>query len=201
MSDECGMMNEKEGAAFHSSLIIPRSSFLLRPRRTRKGERLADVLVQTPEAGEHVRPEVDADGAPAAGRERAEVAERLRLLQGAEGVGRARYRQILRVGRGDLQEDARVRAALVELPRRVEEARPVSCGRRAARRVAQARADGLYLGLVLRRLLDVVEHGDVVAGLHTRQVSLDGVAARGGRERGDGLVVGVDGERAVRGED
>src|SRR5919198_4039882 len=173
---------------FHSSLIIPRSSFLLCPRRARQRQRLADVLVQALEAGEHVSAEVDADGAPAPGRERAEVAERLRLLQGAEGVGRARYRQILRVGRGDLQEDARVRAALVELPRRVEEARPVACGRRAARRVAQARADGLYLGLVLRRLLDVVEHGDVVAGLHTRQMSLDGVADRGGRQSRDRLV-------------
>src|ERR1051326_9124192 len=92
----------------HSSFIIPH--YLSSSGRARYGQSLADVLVQEFESGENVGAEVNADAAPPAARERAEVAERLRLLQGAEGVGRAGYRQGFRVGRGGFEEEAPLRA-------------------------------------------------------------------------------------------
>src|SRR5688500_9169990 len=93
------------------------------PRPDRRG--FADYLEEAAEARAHVRAQLDADGATAAGRERAEVAERLRLLERREGEGLAGYRNVARVGRRYLDEDAAVGAALVELAGRVQEARAV----------------------------------------------------------------------------
>src|SRR5205085_7337216 len=55
---------------------------------------------------------------------------------------------VVRVRRGDLEEDAAGGPALVQLAGRVQEARAVARGGRAARRVAQVRANLLDGGLV-----------------------------------------------------
>src|ERR1044072_4636287 len=102
--------------------------------RARNGDCLADDLKEAAEARRHVRADLDADGAAAARRERAEVAERLRLLERREAVGLARDFHVARILRGDLDEDAAVGATFVKLSRRVQEARAVARGRRAGRR-------------------------------------------------------------------
>ena len=63
------------------------------------------------------------DGRPAALLQGAQVAERLRHLQPGEAERPAGDREIVRDHTGDLQERADLRAALVVLPGRVQEAR------------------------------------------------------------------------------
>src|SRR5205085_5086661 len=140
-------------------------------------------------------------GAAAARRERTKIAERLRLLQGVEGVRLARNRHVARVGRGQLQVDACVWAAFVELAGRVQEARAVARRGRALGRIAQVRANRLDDLFVLRRLFDVVEKRDVVAGLDARQMRFDGIADALRRQLCTGLVIGVNRERAICGND
>src|SRR5258708_35166718 len=71
-----------------------------------------------------------------------EVAQRLRLLEDREGERLAGDRHVARILLHDLQEKTRLRAAFVELPRRVEEPRPVTGRRRDLGAVAHRRADG-----------------------------------------------------------
>ena len=66
---------------------------------------------------------MDAKRAAAALGEDLEIAAGLRRFDDAEGVFLARNRQVACVVAGDLQEHAGVRAALVGLPGRVQEAR------------------------------------------------------------------------------
>ena len=72
---------------------------------------------------------------------RREVAARLGVDELAERVRPARDRPVDRVVRGQLEEPADRRAALVELAGRVQEARSVAGGRGAAGPVAEQRAD------------------------------------------------------------
>src|ERR1700693_3028661 len=58
--------------------------------------------------------------------QRFEVADRLRVLEGGEGVGRARYLHIVRTVVNQLQEASGLWAALVELAGGVQEARAVA---------------------------------------------------------------------------
>src|SRR3981081_4245463 len=74
-------------------------------------------------------PDAHPEDRVAAGLERLEIAQRLRLLQGGERIGLARHLHVLAVLLDDLEEDARRRAALVQLARRVQVARTVSGGR------------------------------------------------------------------------
>jgi hypothetical protein len=69
------------------------------------------------------------------------VAGRLGVDESAEGVRPARDVAVVRVIGGELQEPARVRAALVQLAGRVQEARAVAGRRRVARAVAQEGAE------------------------------------------------------------
>ena len=78
-----------------------------------------------------------------------EVAGRLGVDELAEGVRPARDRDVGRMVRGQLEEPADRRAALVELAGRVQEARAVAGGRGAAGPVAEQRpdpGDGLVAG-------------------------------------------------------
>src|ERR1700754_153632 len=123
----------------HSSFRI--HHFLFRSRRFGDGEGFAYDFVEAFEPGGRVRAEFDADCAAASRGERAEVAERLCLLERREGEGLAGYLNVASVRGRELHEDAAGRASLVQLPGRVQEARAVAGRRRAARRVAQVRAN------------------------------------------------------------
>src|ERR1044071_3673680 len=85
-------------------------------------ERAADGLLEGRQVGGEVGPEMDVDDGSVAGPEGLAIAVGLGIDEPAEGVGPAGDLAIRRVVRGQLQEDARRWAALVELPRRMEEA-------------------------------------------------------------------------------
>src|SRR5438270_10714438 len=93
------------------------SSFilLLCSGRAGDGQCLADEVVETVESSRHVRAQINSYRAASARGERAEVAERLRLLQGAEGERLVGNGDVVRVRRGDLEEDAAGGPALVQL--------------------------------------------------------------------------------------
>ena len=98
-------------------------------------ERVADDGLQALDEIRRARP-VEPKRAPTALLERGEVPERLRGDERAERFVPAGNRQVtLRIG-GELEEDAARRPALVELPGRVEEARPEAEGGGDAERVA-----------------------------------------------------------------
>src|SRR5262245_38295745 len=127
------------------------------------GEGPLDRLAELREPAGDVGAEVDTKGAPAALGEHGEVAARLGGLDDAEREVPAGNREVGCVVSGDLQEDAAVRAALVGLAGRVEEARAEADGRGGLRAVADERPDRGQLGLVLRRHLDVGEQRRIVA--------------------------------------
>ena len=116
------------------------------------------------ETGGDVRAEVDAQGATAALGEHREVAAGLRRLDDAEGVALPRHGQIAGVVGRDLQEHALVRAALVGLAGRVQEARPEADAGGDVGAIPDAVADPLQHAGVARVHLDVGEERDVVAG-------------------------------------
>ena len=89
-----------------------------------------DALVQFLECARYIALQVDPQCPAPTFAQHGEVAERLCLLQYAKGVGLSRDRKRCRVVRGELKEDARVRAALVELARGVQEARAIAERRR-----------------------------------------------------------------------
>ena len=129
-----------------ASLSMVRPASIGGRRRVCRGsaarERLAEGRFERDEPALRVG-EVDAQDRQVVGLDRREVALGLGVDQPAERVRPARDRPVDRVVRGQLEEPAGRRAALVELAGRVEEARPVAGGRRAARRVAEeARGSG-----------------------------------------------------------
>ena len=83
--------------------------------------------------------------------ERGEVAQRLGVDEHPEGLLAARDGQVVGVARDQLQEAARRRAALVQLPGRVQEPRAVAQGRGVPCPVAQQRLDPAQRGGPLRR--------------------------------------------------
>src|SRR5204863_9149495 len=85
--------------------------------------RLFGGVADDREARRDVLPDVHAQRATPTLCQDVEVAARLRRLDDAERVLPPRHRNVGPVVAGDLQEDAGVRAALVSLPRRVQEAR------------------------------------------------------------------------------
>ena len=93
------------------------------------------------QAGVRVGAEVDPDDRQVVRFDRREVARRLGVDELAERVRPARDVQVGRVIRGQLEEPADRGAALVQLAGRVEEARAVAGGRRAAGPVTEQRAD------------------------------------------------------------
>ena len=116
------------------------------------------------EAGGDVGAEVDAEGAAAALDQDLEVAARLRRLDDAEGVFLTGHGQVVGVVAGDLQEDARVRTALVGLTRRMQKARPELEAGGDALHLQDAPANGGEGPLVRLVHLDVPEQREVVGG-------------------------------------
>ena len=93
------------------------------------------------ESGVGVGAEVDPHDRQVVGLDGGEVARGLGVDELAEGVRPVGDRAVARVVRGQLEEPADRRAALVELAGRVQEARAVAGGRRPAGPVAQERPD------------------------------------------------------------
>src|ERR1700716_2077430 len=123
--------------------------------------------------------EGDPGNPPAAGPERSQVAEGLRVDQRAEGVGLARDRQIdVPFGVGRLEEHPGVGAPLVELAGRVEEAGAEADGGGDAVAIPQGQPVKLQGGGALWRAVQVGLDGDVVAGGHALN-QLHGVAGVG----------------------
>src|SRR3954451_17688457 len=83
--------------------------------------------------------------------DRAEVAGRLRVDQLSERVRPARDREVVGMVGCELEEPAGRRTALVELARRMQEARPIAGGRRAPGPVAEEPADARDRLIALRR--------------------------------------------------
>src|ERR1043165_2556941 len=114
--------------------------------------------------------EVDTDHAAAALGERAEIAERLRLLEDAEREFLAGDREIRRVIRDDLKEHARVRTAFVKLSGRMQKPRSISDRYRTLRRIAQLRPELLKHFVHFRRLFNVIQERNVIARLNCGQL-------------------------------
>src|SRR5918996_745501 len=93
------------------------------------GNSLGQRVAQLVQPGSHIHAQMDADHASPLVPQRLEIPQRLRLLQSAEGVWFTGDGEIVAIIRGELDEEAVVRSALVELPSGMEEARPIAQGR------------------------------------------------------------------------
>src|SRR5258708_39752625 len=105
--------------------------------------------------------------------ERLKIAERLGLLQRAERERLARQGQLDGVVGGHLNEHGARRAAFVKLAGRMQETRSITGRRRDVKRIAKVSSNSLNQFLVLSSLLNVIEHGDIVACVCAAQVSGD----------------------------
>ena len=105
--------------------------------------------------------------------ERLVIAQRLRLLQNPEAVGRAGDWDVLRVVADHLEEYPRVRAALVQLPGGVQKPRSVPYGGRDPVLVPDGEADCGESPVIVGAGRDVRHQGDVIAGLHLAKKCLD----------------------------
>src|SRR3954447_9521997 len=101
--------------------------------------------------------------------QRPKVAECLRFDKRLVAVALPGNRHVLlRISR-DLHEDSFRRSALVELPRRMKEARSVANRDRNLQLVSQRRAKGLQGGVMLRRGRYVGHNRDVLWGFDSRK--------------------------------
>ena len=92
-----------------------------------------------------------------------EISPGLRCLHDSECVFLLRHGKISRVVAGDRQENSAVGTALVGLTGRVQKTGPEPEASGDAFFVANACAQGLQQGLMLRVHFDVGEHGKVIA--------------------------------------
>src|SRR5829696_5077303 len=188
----------------------PRRSVMLPPMRPSP---LIPIFTSLASSGRLPRSHVlqsDPCDAAAALAERLEVARGLRLDEPAEAEVAIRNRQLLAEVVHDLDEDTRARAALVQLSRRVQVARPEPDGDRATGRAGPL---DQRLEPLLARGVDVGEDCDVVlARLGVREQLVD-VTLGGEVDRAStleqrvgavlgrlhvGLVEGVDPEDRAR---
>ena len=137
--------------------------------------RIIDCVRKFRERLVYLEREVQARSATIALVQRFEIAEGLRALERLERR-HPRNREIERRVGGELEEDARVRAALVELAGRVQEARAETDGGRDLERVANLQPDVVQRQLVRVVHLDVRRERDVVARLDLREDRGDGAA-------------------------
>src|SRR3982751_6570097 len=98
---------------------------------------------------------MNTDGAAGSLGKGREIAERLRLLERAEGVRLARNFQVDEVFIGQLNKDAFIRAAFVKLARRMKVSRAVACGRRRVIAVSEVCANRLQQLVMRARFLNV----------------------------------------------
>src|SRR5689334_10428798 len=111
--------------------------------RSAPGQRLAKSLLERQQALFRIV-EMDAEDRQVMALDRREVALRLGIDQPAERIRPAGDRTIDPMVRRQLDEPADRRTALVELARRMEEARAVAGRRRAAGRVAEEGPDAIH---------------------------------------------------------
>src|SRR6266850_2549115 len=121
-----------------------------------------DGPAQQGQPGFHVAPEMHAQRPAPALLEDAEVTERLSGLHHTERIPLSRYREVVRVVTGDLDEHAGIRAALVRLPGRVQVARAEADTRRDSKRVAHGQPGRPQQDLVRLVHRDVREEGDTM---------------------------------------
>src|SRR6266446_3298524 len=98
----------------------------------------------------HVRPQVRPQRAAFAFGQNLEITARLRSLHHTESIFLARHRQIVRVVAGNLEEHARIRAALVSLPGGMQKARAEADAGGHFLSVANRHTHLLQYGVVLR---------------------------------------------------
>ena len=111
-----------------------------------------------------------------------EVTLGLGVRQHAERIVLAGDRQRIRVVAGELQEDAAVGPALVQLPGRVQEARSVAAAGSDPVSVPHGQPDRAQVGLGLPRGVEVGVDREIVAGPQAAEVSRQRLAeARSGR--------------------
>ena len=113
--------------------------------------------------------EVNAHAAAAPFVERHPIAERLRGEQRAKADLHSGNHRVVGIVRRDLQDDARIGAAFVELPGRMEEARAEADGRRDAARVADLQTKFLEKFDVRRIARDVGGDGVVIVRPQLRE--------------------------------
>ena len=111
---------------------------------------------------------IDPDHAAPALHERAEIPERLGLLQDAERVRLAGNREINRVVGHNLKEYARVWTTFVKLPGRMQETWSIADRSGAMGLIAQLGSELLKLAIDLGCLFDVIQKRDVITGLDRR---------------------------------
>src|SRR6478736_8140109 len=114
-----------------------------------------------------MRAEMYTQHPPSAFGQHLEIAARLRRLDDAEGVFLVRHREIGRIVAGDLEEHAGVRAALVGLPRRMQEPWPEAQAGGDALAVADQGADILERLLMAFVAFDIGEERAIIAFLNT----------------------------------
>src|ERR1700732_4743169 len=165
-------------APIRPSPIIPNSIYAsnarmaLKRRSRRPAGRRADRLPDCHQTLRHIT-ELYAKHAPPVVAQRLEITKGLRLLEDAKRELLARNRHIIRVVANHLEEDARVGAAFVQLPGRVQVARPIADRRCHPVFVADGEPDRVERAVMLRVGCDEGEQSHVVAAPNLAEQGLD----------------------------
>ena len=126
-------------------------------------ERLPDGILEGRQSRRDMGAEMHAQHPPVALGQHLEIAARFRRLDDTESVFLVRHLEIGGVVAGDLQEHAGVRAALVGLPGRMQEARPEAEAGGDALAVADQDADVLQRVAMVLVAFDIGEQRAIVA--------------------------------------
>src|SRR5665213_115910 len=113
---------------------------------------------------------MDPERSPPALGQHIEIAARLRRFYHAETIFLPRHGQILRLVAGDLEEHTAIRAALIGLSGRMQEARSELEAGGDALAVANHHPQRLQHGNMRRLALDIGENGAIIAGPKTREM-------------------------------
>src|ERR1041384_4138015 len=123
------------------------------------------------QTGRDVFAKMQTDRAAMAARQRLKIAQRLGLFQYPEREGLIRQRNVHSVVGGHLDEHTARRSALVKLTGGMQEPGPVAGGGRDVKRISKMPPNRFNQLLVLGRLLNVIKHRYVVAGMRATQMS------------------------------
>ena len=155
--------NDEGWIAFHEmAFMIPRPLV----------QRILDRAIEHLQSGFDVALEMDAQRAPAALGQHAEVAAGLSRLDDAEAGLLAGYRQVPGVVGGDLQKDAAVGAAFVGLSGGMQEAWAEFGTGRDVALVAHRQPHALQVLDMRMVTLDIGQQRHIVVGMDARQMSL-----------------------------
>ena len=133
-------------------------------------ERLPDRLLESCQSRRDMWAEMHAQHPPIAFGQHLEIATGFRRLDDTEGVFLVRHLEIGGIVAGDLQEHAGVRAALVGLPRRMQEPRPEAEAGGDALAVADQDADILERLSMVLVAFDIGEERAIIAFSNTREM-------------------------------